>query len=117
MVQEYSRFTTKVISLIKQIPPGSVATYGQIAASAGSPRAARQVVRILHATSHSRNLPWHRVINRQGNISLAHGEGFEEQATRLSAEGIPVDEQGHISLAVYQHRFTEGTHIVLHEKE
>lgn len=105
MGQELTEFSTRVISLIQQIPKGRVATYGQLAAQAGSPRAARQVVRLLHSSSHSRSLPWHRVINRYGAISLLHGEGFEEQASLLTAEGVTVDEEGRISLPVYQYRF------------
>ena len=49
-------------------------TYGQVAAAAGSPRGARQVVRVLHSMSEKYGLPWHRIINVQGEISLTDGD-------------------------------------------
>jgi len=82
-------FTIQVIDIIKNIPYGKVMTYGQIAAYAGNPRGARQVSRILHSMSNSHNLPWHRVINSKGSISLTGEAGFI-QGELLSNEGIPV---------------------------
>lgn len=64
-------------------------TYGQIAAYAGNPRGARQVSRILHSMSEKYNLPWHRVINSKGIISLTGEPGFI-QGELLSQEGIEV---------------------------
>jgi len=96
-------FTEKVISIILEIPEGKVMTYGQIASSAGSPRAARQVVRILHAMSKKYKLPWHRVVNAQGKIALQDEEGRFKQILYLSSEGIEVDENGYIDLTIYQH--------------
>jgi methylated-DNA-protein-cysteine methyltransferase-like protein len=81
-------FTTRVVSVIKAIPTGRVATYGQVAALAGSPRGARQVVRILHTQSRKHGLPWHRVINARGLISLPEGRGYELQRGLLEAEGV-----------------------------
>jgi methylated-DNA-protein-cysteine methyltransferase related protein len=107
MEQGHADFSHRVISLIKLIPEGAVATYGQIAAQAGAPRGARQVVRILHSCSHTKDLPWHRVINRQGMISLPHGEGFEEQYSMLNSEGVMVEQNGHVSLAIYQFSFRD----------
>lgn len=81
-------FTDTVKGIIKKIPRGKVATYGQIAALAGNPRAARQVVRILHSSSRKDNLPWHRVINSKGTISLPPGEGYELQKSLLEKERV-----------------------------
>ena len=81
-------FFEKVWTLTLQVPAGRVATYGQIATLSGSPRAARQVVRILHTSSGSEKLPWYRVINREGKISLKRGAGYEEQMLLLLKEGI-----------------------------
>jgi len=78
----------RTIDVIKKIPRGRVATYGQIAAMAGDPRAARQVVRTLHTSSDKEKLPWHRVINSQGRISLPPGRGYELQKTLLEKEGV-----------------------------
>ena len=79
-----TEFTKTVIVILKKIPKGKVATYGQIAALAGSPRAARQVVRILHSSSEKYDLPWHRVVNSQGKISLKPNQGYEIQKALLS---------------------------------
>jgi methylated-DNA-protein-cysteine methyltransferase-like protein len=78
----------RTIDAIKKIPRGKVATYGQIAAMAGNPRAARQVVRTLHTSSDKEKLPWHRVINSQGRISLPPGRGYELQKSLLEKDGI-----------------------------
>lgn len=99
--QKINSFTEKVVQVIKSIPEGKVATYGQIAAVAGNPRAARQVVRVLNSCSKKYNLPWHRVINSKGHISLPEGGGFEEQKMRLEQEDINMDENGRINLKIY----------------
>jgi methylated-DNA-protein-cysteine methyltransferase-like protein len=83
--------TDKIKDVVKKIPAGRVATYGQIAAMAGNPRAARQVVRTLHTSSRKEKLPWYRVINSKGGISLQPGAGYEEQKTHLLSEGIEFD--------------------------
>ena len=83
-----SPFHKKIVGLIKRIPKGKVVTYGKIAAYAGNPRAARQVVRTLHSSSEKEKLPWHRVINSQGKISLGPGHGYELQKALLESEGI-----------------------------
>jgi len=77
-----------IVDVIRRIPRGKVASYGQVAAIAGEPRAARQVVRVLHSLSDKHRLPWHRVINKQGRISLPKGGGFELQMSLLKKEGI-----------------------------
>ncbi len=84
-----TKFTEDVLEIIKMIPAGKVMTYGQIAAYAGNPRGARQVSRILHSMSLAHKLPWHRVINSKGSISLTGEAGFI-QGSMLSDEGIAV---------------------------
>lgn len=91
-------FTDRVIQTVRDIPAGKVATYGQIACLAGSPRAARQVARILHTCSAKEGLPWHRVVNREGRIALKPFQGFEEQRRLLEREGIRFDSSGAIDL-------------------
>lgn len=81
-------FTERVIQLIQQIPAGSVMTYGQIAKLAGSPKGARQVVRILHSSSGKYQLPWHRVVNAKGEIGFQDEEMFLSQKMALESEGI-----------------------------
>jgi methylated-DNA-protein-cysteine methyltransferase-like protein len=99
-MREKRPFTQRVIDAIRAIPPGSVATYGQIAVVAGSPNGARQVSWVLNSCSRSENLPWHRVVNSRGTISLT-GEGKREQRMLLEAEGVVFDADSRIDL----HRF------------
>ena len=98
-----TEFTEAVLDIIKSIPKGKVMTYGQIAAVAGNPRGARQVSRILHSMSMNHGLPWHRVINSKGGISLT-GEGGFAQETLLSQEGIVVKNKK-LDLRKYQYNF------------
>lgn len=95
-------FTEAVIDIIRNIPEGKVMTYGQIAGLSGSPRAARQVVRILHSMSRKHRLPWHRVINAKGQIALQKDEAYNEQWMSLEAEGVKVGLNGVIDLGKYQ---------------
>ncbi len=97
-----SDFTDRVKHIIKEIPRGKVATYGQIAAFAGSPRAARQVVRILHSCSEKDKLPWQRVVNGRGMISLKTGHGYEIQMSMLKKEGVKFSLDGSIDMSKYQ---------------
>lgn len=91
-------FHQRVIDIIKRIPEGRVITYGDIAACAGNPRAARQVAYILHSSSRKENLPWHRVVNSRGGISLKPKQGYELQRRLLREEGIAFDENDCIDL-------------------
>lgn len=95
-------FTENVIKVIQSIPSGNVVTYGQIARAAGSPRSARQVVRILHSMSEKYHLPWHRVINSKGEIGFDDDEMFFTQKMMLEAEGIKFTSKGSISLDEFQ---------------
>ncbi len=90
----------RIAAVIVTIPPGRVATYGQVAALAGNPQAARQVVRVLRMWSRSRGLPWHRVLGAGGVIRLPAGAGGDEQAFLLQSEGVIVD-MGVVDLAQY----------------
>ncbi|MHA2250355.1 MAG: MGMT family protein [Candidatus Kariarchaeaceae archaeon] len=85
-------FTKRVIGIIQDIPEGKVTTYGTIARLAGSPRAARQVTRILHTQSKKYNLPWFRIVNSQGKIAIKDPEGAEHQKNLLLSEGVEVNE-------------------------
>ncbi len=76
-------------------------TYGQIAKLAGSPRGARQVVRILHSMSKKHQLPWHRVINSRGEIGLKDDEHYSVQRLSLESEGVEFKLNGTIDLSLY----------------
>jgi methylated-DNA-protein-cysteine methyltransferase-like protein len=95
-------FSSQTISLIKRIPKGRVASYGQIAALAGNPRGSRAVAWLLHSSSGRERLPWHRVINSRGTISLRPGQGYEEQRAMLEAEGIRFSPEGRVDLVRWQ---------------
>jgi methylated-DNA-protein-cysteine methyltransferase related protein len=96
-------FTERVVEIIRNIPAGKVMTYGQIAREAGSPRAARQVVRALHSMSRKHRLPWHRVVNAKGQIALKDDESYTEQLFSLESEGIQIGLNGIIDLEKYQY--------------
>ena len=95
-------FTEQAIKIIQNIPPGKVMTYGQIARLSGSPRGARQVVRILHSMSKKHHLPWHRVINVKGEIGFRDEESFQIQKLTLESEGIELIGNRYIDLKKYQ---------------
>ncbi len=97
------RFTEKAIDIIKSIPSGKVMTYGQIAAYAGSPRGARQVVRILHSMSSKHDLPWHRVINSKGEIGFKEKGQYNYQQHLLQSEGVLLNDKGKVDLGRYRH--------------
>ncbi len=96
-------FTEEVVRIIKRIPSGKVMTYGQIAKEAGSPRAARQVVRILHSMSEKHGLPWHRVINSKGELPKIGGETGYLQKSLLESEGVVVSADFKVDLSKYQY--------------
>ena len=82
----------KIYEVVKQIPYGQVATYGQIAALAGNKRWARVVGYALHANPDPEHIPCHRVVNRFGEVSKAFVFGGENrQIELLEAEGVQVE--------------------------
>lgn len=95
-------FTERVVEIIKGIPEGKVMTYGQIATLAGSPRGARQVVRVLHTLSEKYKLPWHRVINSKGEISINDYESRDLQKVFLESEGVEFTSHNSINLNKFQ---------------
>src|ERR1700722_20241989 len=85
---------------IRKIPRGKVATYGQVASAAGSPGAARQVVRALRTF---KGLPWHRVVGAGGAIRVP-GEHALEQRLLLEMEGVAFRGR-RVHLELHRHRF------------
>lgn len=81
-------FRTRVEALVAQIPKGRVMTYGQLAALCGNPRAARIVGGIAHFGDP--NLPWQRVVNRQGGLASGYPGGKIGHQKALEAEGYEV---------------------------
>lgn len=77
-------FTARVHDVVRRIPRGTVLSYGEVAARAGAPRAARMVG---YALARGNDLPWWRVVARDGSISLPDPDGAE-QRRRLRTEGV-----------------------------
>ena len=97
-------YQEKIWHVVSMIPKGSVATYGQVAELAGLPRMARAVGRTLSQLPKDTQLPWHRVINAAGKISLPpDSDSGKQQIARLQQEGLVVD-GCRISLAKYRWR-------------
>ncbi len=88
-MDSHDTFPRRVWQIVASIPQGYVATYGDIARLAGSPRAARQVGGVLKRLPEGSTLPWHRVVNRHGDISLT-GPDLQRQRQALLAEGVQV---------------------------
>lgn len=90
----------RVYRVVRRIPRGRVASYGQVAAIAGMPRAARQVGYALHALEVGTTVPWHRVVNARGEIALRGSDGIVAlQRSLLEAEGVVLAAGGRIGLA------------------
>ena len=96
-----SDFTRDVIKIIKNIPSGKVLTYGRIAKFAGNPQAARQVSWLLHSSTKKYKLPWHRVINSLGKISMKSLDDREHQKHLLEKEGVVFRDSYKIDLKEY----------------
>lgn len=89
-------FNQRVYAIVKKIPQGRVATYGQVAALLGSPRAAQAVGWALHALDEklSKAVPWPRVVNKAGCLSIVNmSHAADEQAFLLQQEGVRVEKR------------------------
>ena len=101
IMSEELSFREIVWLIIAAIPYGPVCTYGEIARLAGNPRAARQVGGVLKKLPEGSSLPWHRVVDRQGRISL-QGADFRRQQQALEAENIEFTPMQTIDLEKYR---------------
>lgn len=102
-MSSHDSFPQRVYQILAAIPEGKVTTYGDIASLAGSPRAARQVGGVLKRLPEGSRLPWHRVVNRLGVLSLS-GADFIRQREALLSEGIEVSGEGKIDMLRYRWR-------------
>ena len=89
----------QVHHIVRQIPRSKVVTYGQIAFWLGWPNGARTVGWAMRTAPTGAPIPWHRVVNAKGRISIAEND---EQWVRLEAEGVVFDTTGRIDLKIYQ---------------
>ncbi|HEY0996369.1 MAG TPA: MGMT family protein [Gemmatimonadaceae bacterium] len=93
----------RIYAVVRRIPRGTVATYGQVAELAGLARQARQVGYALAALPQGSRVPWHRVVNARGVIVLSDAGGAAtEQRIRLMREGVVVNATGRIDLARFR---------------
>ena len=96
-------FNEQVYALVRAIPPGKVLSYGRVAELLGVPHGARAVGWALSALKHRRTrppVPWHRVINAQGRVSIKGApEAAFEQRLRLETEGVTFDEYDTVDLS------------------
>lgn len=90
-------FAARVHELVAQIPAGRVMTYGQIAAMCGNARAARIVGGVAHFGPP--DLPWQRVVNKQGGLAAGYHGGREQHKLDLEAEGISVSDDYTVNVA------------------
>lgn len=95
----------RIYTMVKRIPKGLVATYGQIAELVDLPGHARQVGYALNALPDDHGVPWHRVINAQGRVSRQSDPLFERiQRDLLEDEGVVFDASGRTDLGRFQWR-------------
>lgn len=102
-------FYDRVYALVGRVPAGRVITYGHVALLLGSPSAARAVGYALHSLLPATAVPWWRVVNAGGGISLkGRGAQADLQRELLEREGVAFDDGGHIDLGRYRWWPEEG---------
>jgi methylated-DNA-protein-cysteine methyltransferase-like protein len=104
-----SEFKKRVLKIITEVPYGTVVSYGQVAIYAGAPRAARQVGWILNQTEGKISVPWWRVVNNQGRISIK-GTRYntpEIMKKLLESEGVKVNNNMEFNIEEYRFRASE----------
>jgi methylated-DNA-protein-cysteine methyltransferase related protein len=100
----------RIYAVVRRIPSGKVTTYGNVARIAGLPGHARQVGYALAALPDGTSVPWHRVINAQGRLSLERvsSSSGTTQRIRLAREGVTVNAGGRVSLARFGWRLSRA---------
>lgn len=98
----YTLMTENILKAIREVPYGYVCSYGEVAKAAGYTNGARQVVRVLSSLGSKENLPWHRIVNKKGEIALK-GDGEFEQIIRLEREGVIFIKEGKVSSEYFYH--------------
>lgn len=101
-------FAARARAAVRAIPPGRVASYGAVAAAAGRPGAARAVGRILRGVGEQEHVPWWRVINSRGEITIPRsGLAASLQRALLDDEGIEFDDAGRVDMPRFGWHFGE----------
>lgn len=106
-----SKFSDKVLKVVKLIPSGKVVSYGQVALYVGVPRAARQVGWILNGLGNSSSVPWWRVVNNKGRISIKSSNYLaSEQKKLLENEGLEIEDN--LTFDIEKYRFLPNAKIL-----
>lgn len=107
-----SPFEEAVLKIVRQIPPGRVMSYGQVAAYLGSPRAAREVGWTMHNLGGEPDFPWWRVLNNKGYISIKNGYGdmARTQQKLLEAEGVEFTKDYTLDIERYRYHLPTELH-------
>ncbi|MFT4614104.1 MAG: methylated-DNA-protein-cysteine methyltransferase-like protein [Bacteroidia bacterium] len=103
MVVQEPNINQRIWQVVAAIPVGSVSTYGEVATRAGLPGAARRVGAALRNLPNETRIPWHRVINASGRVSLPVGSASHKlQRERLRFEGVVFKRNGAIDLKKFR---------------
>lgn len=98
-----NNFFARVYNVVKEIPRGKVATYGQIATILGAPKYSQVVGFALHSNPEPNEIPCHRVVNRYGELSVSFAFGGEnEQRKKLEKEGVFFTDDGKVDMKACQ---------------
>jgi methylated-DNA-protein-cysteine methyltransferase related protein len=101
-------FTGRVLAAVRSVEAGRVASYGAVAAAAGRSGAARAVGRVLSALPEGSDVPWWRVVNYRGEITIPRsGHAAALQRALLAAEGVEMDDDGRVPMSRYGWTFEE----------
>jgi methylated-DNA-protein-cysteine methyltransferase-like protein len=102
-ILKMSQFKQQVIEIVKIVPYGKVVSYGQVAIMAGLPRMARHVGNVLNKYDGSEDIPWWRVVNNSGRLSIK-GSTFtaEDQKVFLESEGIEINSDYSFDISEYR---------------
>jgi methylated-DNA-protein-cysteine methyltransferase-like protein len=92
----------RIYDVVRRIPRGRVATYGQVASLAGLPRHARQVGYALHVLPEKSDVPWHRVVNARGEVSTRSTPGWEKLQLALLRRERVIGADGRVDLDRFQ---------------
>jgi methylated-DNA-protein-cysteine methyltransferase related protein len=102
MASERSTFAEAVRRVVRSVPPGQVTTYGRVAEAAGRPGAARAAGAVLRGLPDGTDVPWWRVVNRRGEITIpSSGHGDALQRALLETEGVQLSHDGRVEMDRY----------------
>lgn len=112
-MESEATFKQRVEAVVAQIPAGRVMTYSQLAAICGNARAARIVGGIAHFGDP--DLPWQRVVNKQGGLALGYPGGRQGHKSHLESEGVEITDEYYVAEMIQRiwwpngHEATQGT--------